>query len=723
MQLTPQPTANYDTQYTLPARELLFQAAIKYLDATDLVLLERACAYAFNAHGSINQKRKSGEPYITHPIAVATQLANWRADVETLCAALMHDVIEDVEAYTKEMMTAEFGETIANLVDGVSKLEKINYSNTSDHKVACFRKLITAATQDVRVIVVKISDRLHNMKTLEGVPLHKRVSTSEETLQIYAPIAHRMGLNSAARELQDLSFKHTHALRYATLEKAMKQFRTDYRDVIQTVMDTVKQGLMDNKIETQVIGRERNIYNIHEKMHTRRLRFNEIKDIYNFTIIVNSTIECYAALGVLHSIYKPSVGKIRDYIANPKSNGYQSLHTELLGPYGLPIKVQIRSQDMHAVSRFGILAHLSRSDNQSRIRVKEWLNRLLDFRDEGSNDKEFFEYVTNDLSASEIYVYTPKGKTIMLPRGATTLDFAYAIHTDVGNHCVSAKINGMFMPIRTKLRNNDSVEIITSASSHPIQAWLDIVVSSRARSAIRHYMKNVGREKAIALGQNVLQTVLTGLWSQDVLSSDALLAKYQQQLEKQGKKIDDVYFEMGSGHISPIEVVREVAELTNTPWDNKMALNGINVNHDTIGMVQFGQCCNPIPNDAIRALLVRDEGLMIHKDSCPNLLKSDVTMQLHANWEALKQPEKWYNVQIHIGSEDRHGLLAAITTSITQSGGNIANIETLSQSQRTAGTQGFVELALLLNVKNTDQLNTIIDELGQVPSVRSVKRI
>lgn len=723
MKNTPKPTANYDTEHTLPARKLLFQAAGKYLNETDLALLERACAYAFNAHESINQKRKSGEPYITHPIAVATKLANWRVDVETLCAALMHDVIEDVDNYTKEMMIAEFGETIADIVDGVSKLENI-FQDTSDHKAANFRKLIMAATKDVRVILVKISDRLHNMQTLDGVKPHKRVSTAKETLQIYAPIANRLGLNSASRELQDLSFQHTHPLRYHTLQKAMTQFRKDYADVIHTAMHDMQQGLVNANIEAQLIGRERNIYNIYTKMQSRQIGFDDIKDIYNFTVIVNSTVACYTALGVLHSVYKPSFGKIRDYIANPKANGYQSLHTELLGPYGLPIKVQIRSRDMHAVSRFGIMAQLSRSDNnQSQIHTNEWLRSILDFqKTNAADDKEFFEYVTNDLFANEIYVRTPKGKAITLPRGATVLDFAYAIHTDVGNRCVGAKINNIAMPLRTTLKSNDLVEIITSENATPNPNWLNIVISSRARTAIRNYIKNMARQEASTLGQNLLQKALTGLLPQNVLSSETLLAKYQTQLEHKGKKVEDVYFEVGSGYISPVAVAMEVAELAGEHFGSEIKLSTINVNSD-IGSIHFGQCCNPIPNDAIRAQLVRGKGLIIHRETCKNLLKSNLDMQLDADWDALRQPEKLYDAKIHVSSEDRHGLLAAMTTSISNAGGNIAEVETLSKSQTTTGTQGFIEFAFLLNVRNTEQLNAIINELNKIPSIRHVKRI
>lgn len=719
MQHTPKPTANYDTEHTLPARNLLFKAAEKYLNETDLALLERACAYAFTAHDSIKQKRKSGEPYITHPIAVATKLADWHVDVETLCAALMHDVIEDVASYTKDMMTTEFGNTITEIVDGVSKLDNI-FKDSSEHKAANFRKLIMAATKDVRVILVKISDRLHNMQTLDGVPPHKRVSTAQETLKIYAPIANRLGLNSASRELQDLSFRHTHPLRYRTLQKAMAQFRKDYADVIHTVMHDMQQGLINANIEAKLIGRERNIFNIYTKMKSRHISFDNIKDIYNFTVIVNSTVACYTALGVLHSVYKPSFGKIRDYIANPKANGYQSLHTELLGPYGLPIKVQIRSHDMHAVSRFGIMAQLSRSDNQSRIHTNQWLRSILDF--EVSDDKEFLEYVTNDLFANEIYVRTPKGKAITLPRGATTLDFAYAIHTDIGNRCVGAKVNGLNVPIRTQLKSNDLVEIITSESATPNPNWLNIVISSRARTAIRSYIKNVARHEATLLGKSLVEKVLTSLLPESILTSQNLLKKYQKQLENNGSTIEELYFKVGSGYVSPVTIALEFANLAGQYLGQEIKIGSINVNSH-IGMVHFGQCCNPIPNDAIRAQIMPGKGLIIHRETCKNLLKSDIEMQLDANWDALAQPDNWYEAKIHVDSQDRHGLLATISTTISNAGGDIADVETVYKSQRNTGTQGFIEFAFLLNVKNTEQLNTIINELTKIQSVRHVKRI
>lgn len=720
----PTPTAQYDSEYTLPVRKLLFQAACKYLPETDLALLERACAYAFTAHDSIKQTRGSGEPYITHPIAVATQLANWRVDVETLCAALMHDVIEDVPNYTKASMTTEFGETIANIVDGVSKLDKLDFTDAGDHKAASFRKLIMAAVKDVRVILVKISDRLHNMKTLDGVKPHKRKRTALETLELYAPIANRLGLNSVSRELQDLSFQHTHPLRYATLQKAMTQFRKKHVDVISTVMRTFQTHLVEANIEAQILGRERNLYNIHAKMQSRKFHFDEIKDIYNFTVIVNSTIACYTAMGILHSIYQPSLGKIRDYIANPKANGYQSLHTELIGPHGLPIKVQIRSRDMHAVSRFGIMAHLTRSDdNQSRIRTNEWLRSLLDLEHHIANDKEFFEYVKNDLFFNEVYVRTPKGKVITLPRGATVIDFAYAIHTDVGNRCMAARVNNVPVPLSTVLRNNDLIEVITSSNAKPNLAWLNMVVSSRARNGIRSYVKNVGQAEAQQLGQKLLQKALTGLLPENVLSSNDLLEKYTAQLRENGKQIEDVYFEVGSGQTQPVAVAMNIAALAGKHFGSEIKLSTINVNSDNVGLVSFGKCCNPIPNDNIRALFTRNNGLIIHRENCQNLLKSDAEQQLDADWDAFMQPEKWYDVKIHIASQDTHGLLAAMTSAISRAGGNIAAVETLSKSQSTTGTEGFIEFAFLLNVHDTAQLNAIVHELQKIPQIRDVKRI
>ena len=437
----PPPLADYDA-ITAPVREMLFRKA-DYLSAEDLQVLEKACAFAFRAHGS--QKRQSGEPYITHPISVTAELAGWRMDLQTLCAGLMHDVLEDTPT-SKAQIAEAFGDTVAEMVDGLSKLDKLEYDSQAEHQAESFRKLILAMTRDVRVIIVKLADRLHNMRTLGAKNAQSRRRIATETLEVYAPIANRLGLNHVYRELQDLSFQAMHPSRYRVLQRAMAEFKKSGHDVIERVLREFSLLLTGANIEAQIQGREKNLYNIHQKMVSKHLRFEEVLDIYGFRVIVNSVSACYTALGALHSLYKPRPGKIKDYIAIPKSNGYKSLHTTLTGPYGLPIEVQIRTREMHRIAESGVASHWAYKagegkEDEAALRTNQWLQSILDLQTRSDNAIEFLEHVKVDLFPNEVYIFTPKGKIFTLPRGATPIDFAYAVHTDIGNRCVGARVN------------------------------------------------------------------------------------------------------------------------------------------------------------------------------------------------------------------------------------------------------------------------------------------
>ena len=722
----PAPAAPYDT-LTAEYRSRLFREA-RYLSQAEQQQLEKACAYAFFAHDG--QTRKSGEPYITHPIAVATELARWHMDIQALSAGLMHDVLEDTPV-TKEQMRETFGETIAEMVDGLSKLENLKF-DTADSKAAhqaeSFRKLIMAMTRDIRVIIVKLSDRLHNMRTLGAKSSASRRRIATETLEVYAPIANRLGLNHVYRELQDLAFQAMHPLRYRILQKAMSAFKKNRHNVIERVLREMSLRLVAGNIEAQIHGREKNLYNIHQKMLSKHIKFDDVSDIYGFRVVVNSIPACYAALGALHSLYQPKPGKFKDYIAIPKSNGYKSLHTTLNGPYGLPIEVQIRTRKMHEVAEVGVASHWAYKagdsvEDETTLRTNQWLQNILDLQSRSDNAFEFLEHVKVDLFPNEAYIVTPKGKIITLPRGASAIDFAYAIHTDIGNRCIGAKVNHIPVPLRTKLKTGDTVEIITSPNGKPNPAWLNFAVSSRARSAIRSYVKNTSRNDAIALGERLLAQALGSLLPKEVAQSDKLKDQYLRHLQNKDQTLEDVLYNVGMGLTLPVAVAMEIAELAGNHLDGgEVKLNPIQINGSETARVHLGKCCMPVAGDAVRAVMVKDQGLIIHRENCPVLLKSEPEQQLDADWASLPAGvEKMYDAAVVVSSADAHALLASMAAAISETGGNIASVDTLSKSQ--AGTEGFIEFRFNLNVRDAAHLQAIMAALHTIPQVRKVQRV
>lgn len=625
-----QPTAPYDS-LTASVRDTLFREA-RYLNADELQQLEKACAYAFFAHDG--QTRKSGEPYITHPIAVTIELARWRMDIQTLSAGLMHDVLEDTHI-TKAEMAQEFGDTITEMVDGLSKLENLKYDSKAEQQAESFRKLILAMTKDIRIIIVKLSDRLHNMRTLGAKSPNSRRRIATETLEVYAPIANRLGLNPVYRELQDLAFKAMHPARYQVLQRAMTAFKKNRHDVIERVLREMSLHLVGYNIEAKIQGREKNLYNIHQKMKAKKIKFEDVLDIYGFRVIVNSKAACYVALGALHELYQPKPGKFKDYIAIPKSNGYQSLHTALNGPYGLPIEIQIRTREMHAVAESGVASHWAYKsgdthEDETTLRTNQWLQNILDLQSRSDNAFEFLEHIKVDLFPNEVYIVTPKGKIIALPRGASTIDFAYAIHTDIGNRCIGARVNNVAVPLRTKLKTGDTVEIITSPNGKPNPAWLSFAASSRARSAIRNYVKNTSRSDAIALGERLLAQALGSLLPKEVAQSDTFKDKYLKQLEAREQKLEDVLYNVGVGLTLPVSVAMEIADMAGNHFGGEVKLSPIQIHGSETTRVHLGKCCMPVAGDSVRAVIVKDQGLIIHRDTCATLLKSDPEQQLDA---------------------------------------------------------------------------------------------
>lgn len=717
-----QPTAPYDS-LTASVRDTLFREA-RYLNADELQQLEKACAYAFFAHDG--QTRKSGEPYITHPIAVTIELARWRMDIQTLSAGLMHDVLEDTHI-TKAEMAQEFGDTITEMVDGLSKLENLKYDSKAEQQAESFRKLILAMTKDIRIIIVKLSDRLHNMRTLGAKSPDSRRRIATETLEVYAPIANRLGLNPVYRELQDLAFKAMHPARYQVLQRAMTAFKKNRHDVIERVLREMSLHLVGYNIEAKIQGREKNLYNIHQKMKAKKIKFEDVLDIYGFRVIVNSKAACYVALGALHELYQPKPGKFKDYIAIPKSNGYQSLHTALNGPYGLPIEIQIRTREMHAVAESGVASHWAYKsgdthEDETTLRTNQWLQNILDLQSRSDNAFEFLEHIKVDLFPNEVYIVTPKGKIIILPRGASTIDFAYAIHTDIGNRCIGARVNNVAVPLRTKLKTGDTVEIITSPNGKPNPAWLSFAASSRARSAIRNYVKNTSRSDAIALGERLLAQALGSLLPKEVAQSDTFKDKYLKQLEAREQKLEDVLYNVGVGLTLPVSVAMEIADMAGNHFGGEVKLSPIQIHGSETTRVHLGKCCMPVAGDSVRAVIVKDQGLIIHRDTCATLLKSDPEQQLDADWATLPAGmEKMYDAAVVVSSADAHALLATMASAISGTGGNIASVDTLSKSQ--AGTEGFIEFRFNVNVRNLAHLKAIMTALQHIPHVRTVKRV
>src|SRR3954469_5857905 len=485
-----------------------------YLPQPDIDLVERAFEFSESAHRG--QFRKSGEPYITHPLAVASILSQWRLDAQGLAAALLHDVMEDTTV-TKVEIESSFGRPVAEMVDGLSKLDQIEFTSREEAQAENFRKMLLAMAQDVRVILIKLADRLHNMRTLDAMAPTHRKRIARETLDIYAPIANRLGLNSLYLELQDLSFKHLNPMRYRILAAAIKAARGNRREVMNRLLDVIREGLAKENVLAVVSGREKTIYSVYKKMREKRYTFSQVFDIYGVRILVADATACYAALGVMHSLYKPIPGKFKDYIAIPKANGYQSLHTTLFGPFGTPLEAQIRTHDMHRVAEAGVAAHwLYKTGGElniaeAQLQTHRWLQSLLEIQSESRDSKEFLENIKGDLFPDEIYVFTPKGKIMALPRGATAVDFAYAVHTDIGHHCVAARINYEQMPLRTELKNGDQVEVLTSPTARPNPSWLSFVATGKARSRIRHFLKGLQQRESAALGERMLNQALAAL--------------------------------------------------------------------------------------------------------------------------------------------------------------------------------------------------------------------
>ncbi|HYD60201.1 MAG TPA: bifunctional (p)ppGpp synthetase/guanosine-3',5'-bis(diphosphate) 3'-pyrophosphohydrolase [Noviherbaspirillum sp.] len=709
---------------------LLMNKLGDYLTPSEMKKVKEA--YRFSDEMHLGQIRKSGEPYISHPIAVAEICADWKLDAQAIMAALLHDVMEDQDV-KKEELIERFGAPVATLVDGLSKLDKIEFQSQIEAQAENFRKMLLAMARDVRVILIKLADRLHNMRTLGFMSPEKKRRIARETMEVYVPIAHRLGLNNIYRELQDLAFSHLFPVRYRTLTKAVKAARGNRREVVSKILESVNNTLAATGIKAQVYGREKTLYGIYRKMRNKHLSFSQVLDVYGFRIVVDSFANCYVALGTLHALYKPMPGKFKDYIAIPKLNGYQSLHTTLIGPYGTPVEFQIRTQDMHHVAEAGVAAHWLYKDSDASLtdlqqRTHAWLQSLLDIQKQTGDSAEFLEHVKVDLFPDSVYVFTPKSKIIALPRGATVLDFAYTIHTDIGDQAIGARVNHEHSALRTELRNGDIVEIVTAPTSRPSPNWLTFVRTGKARSAIRHHLRTINLAESTELGRRLLAQSLTAMQIDPQLPAE-LVEKLLN--ESSAKSLDELYADIGVGKRMAALVARHIRTLMENdpeavlpPLDSEKKsgqLDPVRINGNEGVSVQLAQCCQPIPGDGIKGQLKRDQGIVVHTTDC------DVAKRQHA-----KEPDRWielvwddeltrrFDCRIKVLVDNEKGVLARVAAEIGESDANIIYVgmdddrdHLMKQLHFTVQVEDRIHLARLMrNVRKIRGVARILRERG-----------
>ena len=700
------------------AAPAIFKEWSGYLKPEDISQLQSAYHFSEQAHEG--QFRNSGEPYISHPLAVASILAEWHLDSQALTAALLHDVMEDTSV-TKTEISRNFGKPVAELVDGVSKLDKIEFESHAEAQAENFRKMLLAMARDVRVILIKLADRLHNMRTLGAVGDEKRRRIARETLEIYAPIANRLGLNSIYQELEDLSLQHLYPDRYRVLAKALKSARGNRREVVGKVLDAIKRKLKSAGVEAQAQGREKHLYSIYSKMREKHLTFAQVLDVYGFRIIVNDVPACYLALGALHGQYKPIPGKFKDYIAIPKSNGYQSLHTTLFGPFGTPIEVQIRTHEMHKLAEAGVASHWLYKDSDTSLselqkKTHQWLQSLLEMQSQSGDSVEFLEHLKVDLFPDEVYVFTPKGRIMPLPRGATAVDFAYAVHTDIGNRCVAVKLNQELMPLRTELKNGDRVEIITAAHAKPNPLWLNFVTTGKARSRIRHFLKTMHFEESVKLGERMLNQALGPLSPAPADIRDAQWDKFVR--DAGAKSREEVLADIGLGKRLAAVVARRLL-LLGEPGPHDAPAPGSVIIHGSENMaVQFAQCCRPIPGDPIIGVISKGQGMVIHTHDCPVIAKArhDPDRVLDVAWDP--ETHKLFDVSIKLVVANQRGVLAKVAAGIAEAGSNIQNVAVDPED----GSR-YTNMFFTLQVSNRLNLAGIMRGLRRIPEVVRITRV
>jgi len=733
---TPAPSPTQAAASAAAASFAALEARLDYLGESDIEQVRRAYRFADAAH--LGQMRKNGDPYITHPIAVAQQCTEWKLDAQALSAALMHDVMEDC-GVTKLDLVERFGPPVAELVDGLTKLEKLEFHSREHNQAESFRKMLLAMARDVRVILIKLADRTHNMRTMGDMPRSKWARISRETLEIYAPIAHRLGLNHSYRELQDLSFKHLHPWRHEILGKALTKSRSRRKDLIARVRGELESVFVQRGMEVRIRGREKTLFSVYRKMRLKHLSFAQVTDIYGFRIVLPELIDCYTALGVLHQLYKPLPGKFRDYIAIPKINGYQSLHTTLVGPFGTNIEFQLRTTSMDVVAESGVAAHwlykASAPDSPASQDLNtQWLQSLLDIQQETHDAAEFWDHVKIDLFPDDVYVFTPKGRIMSMPRGATVIDFAYAIHSDVGDRAIGAVVNQEHAALRTELKNGDVVEILTSPHAKPNPAWLSFVRTGRARSKIRHHLKTMEIAESHELGERLLLQALRaegiaalpgpeqhGLWDKllrftgnrqrDELLGDIGLGKRIASMV--AIKLAALLAEAGHKPDALLLTQERYATHHDRPSQGVLALDG-----SEGASVQYANCCHPIPGDAIVGYLGRGEGLVVHIDDCPVIQKQllrDSERFTEVEWA--EEPTRPFESALLVTMNNDKGVLAKVAAALAATEADITHVQMGDEP-----AQALFEIRFTIAVRDRVHLAQVLRRLRRTPSVLRAQR-
>ena len=688
-----------------------------YLGHDQVNLVRRAYFYAEQAHDG--QRRRSGEAYVTHPLAVASILADMHMDHQSLMAAMLHDVIEDT-GIAKEALNAQFGETVAELVDGVSKLTQMNFETKAEAQAENFQKMAMAMARDIRVILVKLADRLHNMRTLDAMPHEKSRRIAKETLEIYAPIANRLGMHNMRVEFEDLGFKAMHPMRSERIRAAVRRARGNRKEIVAKIEESIQMCLQREGMEGEVIGREKHLYSIYQKMRGKRKAFNEIMDVYAFRIIVDKVDTCYRVLGAVHNLYKPLPGRFKDYIAIPKANGYQSLHTTLFGMHGVPIEIQIRTREMEEMANNGIAAHWLYKSNDDEVpkgnhaRARQWVKGVLELQQRAGNSLEFIESVKIDLFPDEVYVFTPKGRIMELPKGSTAVDFAYAVHTDVGNSCIACRINRRLAPLSQALESGSTVEIVTAPGARPNPAWLNFVVTGKARTHIRHALKQQRRSESISLGERLLNKVLasfdTHLEKIAPERVQAVLGEYRQEV------IEDLLEDIGLGNRMAYVVARRL--LAENGDDTLPSSEGPLAIRGTEGLVMsYAKCCTPIPGDPIVGYLSAGKGMVVHMESCRNIvdIRHNPEKCIQLNWA--KDVTGEFNVELRVELEHQRGLIALLASSVNAADGNIEKISMDERDGRISVVQ------LVVSVHDRVHLARVIKKLRALKGVMRITRV
>jgi GTP pyrophosphokinase len=680
-------------------------------------------AYRFSEKAHSGQKRRSGEAYISHPVSVACIAARFHLDSQSIQAALLHDVVEDTDS-TELEIESKFGKQVSTLVTGLSKLDKVEFQDANEAQAENFRKMLLAMTQDVRVMLIKLSDRLHNMQTIQSLDERKKIRIAQETVDIYAPIANRLGLNNLYQELEDLCFEVLHPVRYKTIQKAIKASRGNRKEVIEKISNEISHKLNSVKTKADITGREKNPASIHRKMLEDQTGFNQINDIYAFRIIVNDINDCYLTLGTLHSLYNPIPGKFKDYIAIPKANGYQSLHSTLLGPFGVPVEIQIRTKNMHQLAEAGVAAHWLYKTKDAHVtnlqqKTNQWLKRMLDIQNDSSNSLEFLEHLKVDLFPDEVYVFSPDGKIFALPKNSSSIDFAYAVHSDVGNKAVSAKINQMLVPLRTRLSTGDHVEIITSTLAKPNPTWLNFVITGKARSQIRNYLRSAESKDLIFLGEKMLNNALNAFH----IHPTAIKKKHWNKLilDYHIESKDEILMDIALGKKVNVMVAHQLTNLMDGVASNKKQtkmLDVITIKGSDDMAIQLANCCHPIPGDPILGYINKEKGLVIHTHDCQivNELSLDHDRWVDVEWEP--DSEKLFNVRLSVLVVNERGMLGKIASVIADAESNIDNV-----SLQDMDGSPFATLNFLVQVRHRQHLAELIRNLRKITKVNKITRV